>query len=292
MTGEAFALLAAIAYGFAGASIAKGREVSQGDNGLFLSVVFTAILSGSLCMMTEAGWPKNPALMPDAIAFFAVAGLLSTALGRATMFYATERIGAVRAGLLRRLAPVFAAPAAFLLLGQAPDAQVWIGGFLLLAGVFVYFGKHPVDAAPLPRHGVSLGLCSAVLYALAYTVRSGGLDILPYPSFGAFVGAVAACLWFVIGAVFRLGVTTGIRGLVGRVGVWHLATAVALSMGQVLQIFALNTASVAVVAALGSLDVFFAAIFSLGFRNREHVFWKRLCLAIPLAIAGTAVLLF
>ena len=39
MTGEAFAVLAALAYGVAGVAIVQGRPMARGDNGVFLSVL-------------------------------------------------------------------------------------------------------------------------------------------------------------------------------------------------------------------------------------------------------------
>lgn len=46
MTGEGFALLAALGYGLASVTIIKGKAAAQGDNGVFLSVVVTAVVSG------------------------------------------------------------------------------------------------------------------------------------------------------------------------------------------------------------------------------------------------------
>ena len=48
MTGEEFALLAALSYGLAGVTIVKGKAMAQGDNSVFLSVVVTAVASGLL----------------------------------------------------------------------------------------------------------------------------------------------------------------------------------------------------------------------------------------------------
>ena len=63
-----------------------------------------------------------------------------------------------------------------------------------------------------------------------------------------------------------------------------------LSIGQVLQFFALKSASVAVVAVLGTLEVFFSALLVMVFLRSERVAGGRLLIAALMAVAGTAVL--
>ena len=110
MGGEGFALLAALGYGLAGVSIVKGKASARGDNGVFLSVVLTAAVSGLLWLgwgqVTVAVLATSAAVEP--VAVFIAAGLFSMVLGRTTMYRATEQIGPVAASLLRRLTPVFA----------------------------------------------------------------------------------------------------------------------------------------------------------------------------------------
>ena len=81
-----------------------------------------------------------------------------------------------------------------------------------------------------------------------------------------------------------------LRGLIADRGPWHWITAVTLSLGQVLQFFALKSASVAVVAVLGTLEVFFAAFLVMAFLPSETLARGRLLIAALLALAGTAVL--
>ena len=43
--GELYALLSAASFGVAGAAVAKGAPAAKGDNGVFLSVILTLMLS-------------------------------------------------------------------------------------------------------------------------------------------------------------------------------------------------------------------------------------------------------
>lgn len=291
MTGETLALLAALAYGAAGLSIVRGKAAARGDNGVFLSVLVTAALSLALWLgwgQVSLGAAMTAANMRPLLAFV-LAGVASIALGRALMYRATESIGAVRASLLRRLTPVFALPCAFFLLGELPDAQTLLGGVLILAGVAFYL-RRSGGRADVPAAGLILGAGSALFYALAYALRRLGLETLPDAAFGALVGAVAGGAWVVAAAAFGRRPVRRLRGLIADRGLWHWFTAVMLSIGQVLQFFALKSASVAVVAVLGALEVFFSALLVMVFLRSERVAGGRLLIAALMAVAGTAVL--
>lgn len=288
MTGETLALAAALAYGAAGVAIVRGRASARGDNGVLVSVVLTASFSGALWL----GWGRvgldtlGAGSAAPALAAFVLAGLFSNVLGRTAMYRATERIGAVGAGLLRRLTPVFAIPAAVLLLGEWPALPVLAGGALVLAGVFFYLHTPAGRIAGLPASGILLGAGSALAYALAYAFRGAGLGPLPDPALGAFMGALAACAWFALAALIGRGGGFHAPDL----GPWQLLAALLLSAGQILQFFALGAASVATVAVIGALDVLFSALIVLALRTGEPVALSRLPAALALAAAGTALI--
>ncbi|MCR8726717.1 DMT family transporter [Frigidibacter sp. ROC022] len=293
MTGELLALLAALAYGVAGVAIVRGKATAQGDNGVFLSVLATAVLTFALWL----GWGRVPPreLADPAhalpLAVFALAGLFSIAFGRQTMYRATERIGAVRASLLRRLTPVFALPFAYLLLAQLPGARTILGGAVIVAGVLFYRPGSDRTAGDVPAAGVLLGIASAAFYAAAYTLRRFGMDWLPDAALGACIGALTGCLWFVAGALLRRDRGQALRRLLADRGRWHWLTALSLSIGQTLQFFALKSAAVAVVAVIGTMEVFFSAALVMAMGGVRAVPIARLAPAAALAAIGTALLL-
>lgn len=294
MPGEVYALLAAIAYGIGGVTITKGKDTARGDNGVFLSVVVTAVLTCVLWL----GWGQVPlSALRDPqsakpLALFGLAGLFSTVLGRVTMYRATELLGAIPASLLRRLAPVFALPLAFLLLAELPDALALLGAGLVLLGVGLYLwhpAAFPVEAA---RTGLLLGVGSAAFYAAAYALRALGLTLLPDAALGTFVGALLGCLWFLGAAILRGQSKPRLQRLLADRGPWHWLTAIALSAGQTLQFFALKTAPVVSVATIGALEVFFAALLMAALSGSRHIQMGRLVGAGLLAAIGTALLVW
>ena len=295
MIGEALAVLAALSYGLAGVLILRSKTTARGDNGVFLSVVMTAMASGLLWL----GWGKvalvdllTPAAL-RAVGIFALAGVFANVFGRQSMYRATEMIGAVRAGLLRRLTPIFALPCAFLILGEIPDLPTLLGGVIVLMGVLIYM-RQPAGTAPAGRGaglGLVLGILSALAYALAYTFRGLGLETAPDAALGTFIGAVVGAVWGLAGAMAGRGAKAGWRFITADHTPRHLQTALALTTGQLLQFFALKHASVLSVSVLGTLEVLFSALFAWLLTRSEPVAIMRLLVALLLAMAGTALLL-
>lgn len=289
MTGALLAIASACLYGLAGVTLRLSGRGARGDNGVYLSVLVTAALAG-LLWLARGQVPAARVLAEGRaeLAIFALAGLCATVFGRIAFYRATERIGAVRASLCRRLIPVFALPVAFLLAGELPDGRALLGGAVVLAAVLAYLGR-PEGPARVGL-GEAIGIGSALFYALAYSLRALGLESLPDAALGTFVGALAGCLWFPLAALLRGQGAAGLRRLLADRGRWHWATAAALSLGQILQFFALQHAPVVTVAVLGSLDVFVSALLARALLRDERVGLARLLLAGGAALVGTAIL--
>lgn len=279
-----------MAYGLAGVAITRGKRTARGDNGVFLSIVMTGLVSGGLWL----GWGRaglsdlQGASGLGTVGLFALAGILSNVLGRSLLYRSTERIGPVRTGLLRRLTPLFALPCAFLLLGELPDGPTLAGGALVIAAVLLYM-RWPAGAQETTP-GAWLGVGSAMAYALAYSVRSLGLETVPDAMLGTFTGAVAGGAFILTATMGRKGPGPGLRYLCADRRGAHLLTALALSAGQLLQFFALTSATVVSVAALGTLEVLFSALLIRLFFKGEAIAFARLLTASALAAAGTVLL--
>lgn len=293
ISGELFALLAALAYGLAGVAINRGKASARGDNGVFLSVLVTATLTGAMWLI----WGEvsvRSVLNPDKrwpLAVFALAGLMSTVFGRQLMFRATEQTGPVMASLLRRLTPVFGLPLAYVMLSQLPDGVTLAGAGLVMAAVVFYLPPGALMGGGAHRIGVVFGIGSALAYALAYTLRSHALVSLPDAALGTCVGALAGVAWFVMLAALRRDPARRFAFLIVDRGPWHVLAALTLSAGQFLQFLALKSASVVSVATLGTLEVFFSAVFLSALTGKLPDNLVRLCLAGGVALIGSALML-
>lgn len=295
MTGAALAVLAALAYGLAGVLIMRGKAGARGDNGVFLSVLLTMLLSG-LLWLGSGGAALSGLATPDALkalGVFALAGVMANGLGRHSMYRATELVGAVRAGLLRRLTPLFALPFAFLILGEWPGPAALLGGALVVLGVLFYLRAPaaPWSAGRGVWAGLLLGLLSPLAYALAYSFRGLGLETVPDAALGACIGAAAGALWGLAAAMLGKGPRAGWHHVTIDRGPRHLQAACALSAGQLLQFFALKEATVLTVSVLGTLEVLFSALFAWVLLGGESPVNARLLIATLIAMAGTVLLI-
>ncbi|MDR7126731.1 DMT family transporter [Pseudotabrizicola sp. 4114] len=292
MTGEFLAVLSAMAYGVAGVAITRGKAEAKGDNGVFLSVIVVFFLTLGLWGI----WGKvSLHQLADrdswrGLGLFALAGFCATVVGRITMYRSIERIGAIKAGLLRRLIPVFAVPCGLVLLGEWPDLKVLMGGAIIMLGVLCYQVLSQRDARNPSLAGDLIGIASALSYALAYSFRRMGLVDIPDPLLGTLLGAMVGLIWFSALAVISARPAHAFHHLLCDRGIWHWTTALSLGIGQTLQFFSLSLAPVSTVALLGALDLFFSAALVALFFKGERFNGGLLGLAGGLALIGSVIL--
>lgn len=267
--GELYALLSAASFGVAGAAVAKGAPEARGDNGVFLSIILTCALSGLLWVIfgIELATIDGEYALVVGVAFFVAAGLLATVFGRLTNFRSIAMSGTIRAGVFRRLIPVFSTAMAVLFLGERYSPLAVAGMVLILASIaLVLWVRTPHSANVLPGHSksyVRLGLAFAALsafcYALAYIARKLAMQDVPDAAFGAMIGAVTGVLWYVAASPFNSRYRRSIVSVFEDAGPWQWLAALGMSFGQILLFFALMSSPVAVVAIIGSLEMFVGA---------------------------------
>lgn len=299
MLGEALSLLSAASFGLAGAAIAKGAPDARGDNGAFLSIVLTMTFAAVLWI--AAGPNLELAESGDAlvagVGFFVASGMLATVLGRLTNFKTVALAGAIRASLLRRLIPVFSTLLAVLLLGERYAVMTVIGMGLILASIGLTmkekapaaFGKFETLSASTIRAGAIFGVICAFCYALAYIARKAAMEYVPDAAFGAMVGAVTGIVWYVFAAPFSAYFRNSLAGLIRDPGPWQWVAAASLSLGQVLLFFALKYTEVAVVAIIGTTEVFVGAYLAAYVFRTEPPPGRYLVAATILATIGVVL---
>lgn len=300
MLGELFALLSAVAFAIGTVSIAKASTDRRGDNGAFLSIVLTAVFSGILWLATGfaplSGVPLT--IMAAGVGFFVLGGVLSIVIARSLMFKSTVLAGAINNSLFRRLIPVFAAFFAFVLLGETITLVAAVGIAIIVAGLVMVFGEKPtlnqrgpaVRIAPADlRLGRVYGVVSSASYGAAYATRKLGMNYLPDPAFGAFIGAMTGIVWYVFGAIFSPRCRSALAGLFRDTGRWQFIAAASISVGQTSQFFALQHTEVVIVAIIGSLEVFFSMYLAAYVLRTEGRPSARVVLASIVAMAGVVL---
>ena len=175
-------------------------------------------------------------------------------------------------------------------LAELPEARTLVGAALVIGAVILHIGKPGQSLAQTMPLGLGLGIASAAFYAISYVLRRQGLERLPDPAFGTFIGAIAGMIWMLAANYAGPGRASRLRGLIVDRGPWHWLTALALSLGQISQFFALKSASVVVVATIGALEVFFAAVLGSLLLGGQATRPGRLWLPALVAVFDTGLL--
>lgn len=297
--GEIYALLSAVSFGIAGAAVAKGASKAKGDNGVFLSIMLTLALSSVIWLACgiDLTTVDDTRSFLIGIGFFISAGVLATVFGRLTNFRSIALSGAIRSSLFRRLIPVFSTALAFVLLQERYSIMVLVGMIVILCSIavamWVRVPQISAKASAISTGNLQLGLLlaavSAFCYALAYIARKLALEDLPDAALGALVGALTGVVWYFIAACISVRYRMAITSVLKSSGIWQWMAALGMSFGQILLFFALLSAPVAVVAIIGSLEMFVGAYFAAFLFKSEPVPGRAMILATIVAAIGVAM---
>lgn len=300
LIGEGFAVLAAFLYALGSVGVTlNARENGGRGSAVVLSVVITATLSGGLWSLVGQPVPELDADVLTGIAYFCLAGLLATVLGRVSFFRSIELTGAIETSLLRRLIPIFAAGLAVVFLGERLTGWILLAFVLVFAGVALVILERP---APLsdPVHasrrrkdrltGRGLAVGSAASYGGAYVTRKFGMMSLPDPLGGTFIGALVGMAFFVFATPFSSRYRAEVASVLTRPSRWQALSAGAISLGQIAQFAALKHTSVTSVAIIASIEMFFAAWIAGFIIRSEPPPGRGFAGASILSMTGVAVL--
>lgn len=295
--GPFFALFAATAFAIASAAIAKGSKTGRGDNGAFLSVILTAIASATLWLLLGQPLDVLGNSSGMGVLCFVASGMLATVIGRLALFRSVALAGAIRASLFRRLIPFFAAIFAFIILGETIGWITGAGMAVIIASLVLVLSvragpaalERPATPAPSVRRGEMFGAVSAASYGASLVARKLGMIHIPDPALGTFIGAVTGLCWYCAAATVSRSYRAVIRDLVRDTGRWQFLAAGVMSLGQLAQFFALMTTDVAVVAIIGSLEVFLGIYIAAYVFRTEPPPGKRILAASVVATIGVVL---
>ncbi|MCR4524183.1 DMT family transporter [Bosea sp. 47.2.35] len=270
--GELFSILSVLAFAFGGVAIAKARKRGPGDGGAILSVGFTALLSAALWLGTardSAHLLREPGLLAG-LAWFALSGLLATALARSLYFLSVRDLGAIRGAAVKRAIPFFSVLFGVVFLGEILTSAK-LGGLMLIgisvaALVAVDLAGRGKVSAPVADGiepiGYLWGTASGLCYASAYVARKLGLNLIPDGALGTFVGAMAAMSYYVIAALVSPRSRQAIVAALIARNIWGVVAALCFAVGQIGNFYAIQYTTISTVGAIQSLEVFVSMLIA------------------------------
>jgi drug/metabolite transporter (DMT)-like permease len=176
---------------------------------------------------------------------FAAVGLLFPALVTLLTFQSNRHLGPVVTSSVSSTAPLFALPAAALLLGESISPKAVLASLGVAVGVWVLYSKRTGREVSAPKWALLLPVSGAMVRGLAQVAAKAGLMLWPNPFAASLIGYLISSLGVV--AADRVVRTTQTRWSSGAAG-WFVVTGVLNGTAVLLMYSALRGAPVSLVA--------------------------------------------
>jgi drug/metabolite transporter (DMT)-like permease len=291
--GDAFAIASATCFAISNVTIARGARPEAEDNGAFVSLLLTTVISGIGWVALGVARGFEPVTL-RALLWFAGAGVFTAFVGRVFFYESVQRLGAMRSSTLKRLNPFFAVLLGVLVLGEQMTGGMTAGMLLLLAsfGVLIFGGRKAGGAdagkSKASRIGYFYGIASALGYSSGYLLRKMGLAEAHDALFGAMMGCLVGVLLFLATATVSADYARAVRATFARPNYWMVGAGVMSSFGQILYFAALNQSPMSRVALISSMEVFVTLFLGFAFLRKHETLTPALVIAAVLGVAGTA----
>ena len=237
-----------------------------GTIGLWLAVAVT-------------GGPGHPSLR--SLAFFMLAGLIGTFVGRLLRFMSIEEAGPSISAALVNLNPLVSTALAVLLLDEHVTVPLLAGTLVTIAGTtLLSLGGRAVGVRPVM---LLLPLGSACCFGTVAVLRKMALD-----GAGVVIGAAANVTMAFLAFTLFLVATRQLDAMRcrGRSLLFFVGAGVAENLGVFLVLVALGFGAVSVVAPLTIISPIFVLLLSFFFLRGLEILNKRLVFGSLLIVLG------
>ena len=294
MMGDALAFASATCFAISNVTIARGARPEAEDNGAFVSLVITTVISGALWLALGIARGFEP-VTGRALLWFAGAGVFTAFVGRVFFYASVQRLGAMRSSTLKRLNPFFAVLLGVAVLHEQLSGGMTIGLALLAASFAMLMvgarearGEAKPGAAFAARFGYLYGIVSALGYSSGYLLRKMGLAEAHDALLGAMVGCFVGAFLFLATAAFSADYARAVRATFARPNYWLMAAGTMSSLGQIAYFAALNVSPMSRVALISSMEIFVTLFLGFVFLRSHERLTPALVVAAALGVAGTA----
>jgi drug/metabolite transporter (DMT)-like permease len=293
MTGVLLASLAGVGFGF---FQAFNRRAGRGF-GVYTATFVLLLTSTVILVVASAATQDLSQLVGSpvrAYVNFGLAGFIHFFLGWTLLTASQNRVGAARTGALVGATPLFATFVAALAFEEFLRLPILVGVVAVVAGVYlVSVSKGDgLQAATYTWRDLSFGLGVAVCFSISPIFIRGGLDELPSPLLGVTIGMGITTIAYAIALYFRREETDW-KSLTRDARFYQVAAGVMVGLSTWMRWVALDLSPVAVVLALGRLNVPVVILVSLLLLGQsEERVTGRVWFGALLIVAGSLLLIF
>ena len=177
--------------------VRKGKDYGNALTGVLIGIIVNFPIMVAISYVTwEPEWFNTTAIM-----FFAATGIFGTGLGRFFLFMSLHKIGVAITSPLLSCTPLFSAALAFELLGERPNAYIWVATFSIFLGCLVITFKREKFPGWKPRY-LWLPVLAVLSFSVGNILRKHSLNILPAPVFGGTITYISAMSSLLLLSVF------------------------------------------------------------------------------------------
>jgi len=271
------ALAGAVCFGLAPVVTFVGLRSTHSLAGGTISVTFTVLLWLALSPLLGdfSGWDIRALLV------FALVGLFYPGVVMVLSYESNRLLGPTLTGAAASTAPLFAATAAIMFLGEHLAVQQVIGGAVTVTGLVLLALRAP-PMGKTPGWSLTLPITGAFLRGIAQMFAKLGLSFWPSPFMAAFIGYAVSTvvLW---GVRWRMAQPKqpAINLEIG----WFAAAGLLNGSAVLLTYHALHLGQVGVVSTIVATYPVFTVSFSALFLQAEKLS-GRAALSVGIVIAG------
>jgi drug/metabolite transporter (DMT)-like permease len=293
LAGALYAALAGVGFGVFQAFNRKARTGFSIYWATFILVFVSAVLLAIGSLLTE---DLNMLAQAPASVYvnFGLGGLIHFFLGWTLLTISQNRVGAARTGALVGATPLFATLVAALAFDEILSLPVLAGVFTIVAGVYFVSvsGKNEANPVRFSWRDSIFGLGVAVCFSISPIFIRGGLDEMDSPLLGVTIGMVLSAIAYAI-ILLRRRERLNLSQVPRESLFYQLAAGLFVGASTWIRYLALTMAPVAVVLALGRVNVpvvIILSIFLVG--QKEERVTNRVWLGATLVVAGSLMLIF
>jgi drug/metabolite transporter (DMT)-like permease len=208
-------------------------------------LVVASLVSEDLAQLGEAS--------ADAIAIFALAGVIHFVLGWLLLNVSQARIGASRTAPLITLTPLFGTVLAVLLRGELPSASALAAIAPIMVGAWL-LATRGTGGVAIERDSI-YAFGTAFMWSLSAVLTVEALEGLDAPLLGVTIGLLAATAALGGALVARGSFTPAVRSIARNTLALKVAAAVLVAFATWFRLLALDETDVAVVLAANLVSV-------------------------------------
>lgn len=261
------------------------RESNPLTGALISALVQVLILSGLFLVSppSRLDW--------TAVAYFAIAGVLASTLGRLFNFMSIERLGVPVSASIIGSSPLFSTFFAIIFVGEAVAVTTLIGIVLVVLGITLARSGNDKGHPRLKGWALTLPILSAAFYGSSSSPRKLGLLLMPNTTLGALVGSASSLISFIAYLATGRSEST-VRFSKGSLPYFTISGLV-VSLGWLSMFNALAVGDISVVAALIGTNPLFSLLISwIMLRDSERLSWRVTAGCLVIVAGAVIVTLF